>query len=368
MKVETKSAIIVFVAIGVAVAAIGIYFNSIQGSNISFQPAVIDESGTIITIDKSKFQKAPDLLGVSGYINTAPISLADLKGNVVVVDFWTYTCINCIRTIPYLNAWYEKYSDDGLVILGVHTPEFEFEKNYSNVKAAVEKFGIKYPVAQDNEMATWRAYKNNFWPHKYIIDHEGYIRYDHIGEGAYEETEYVIQALLKERAVAFGIRTDFDKAVVSPESVDVNFARIQTPELYLGYAYGAEFGNKERFVPNGLSAFTLPEEIVPNKVYLEGVWKSNKDNMELASDKGKVVLKYNAKAVNIVAAGKALLTIRLDSNLIDDTNKGGDVFNAETNISEERLYNLVSSKAYDQHTIEIDVEGKGFRLYTFTFG
>src|SRR5919107_290699 len=135
----------------------------------------------------------------------ASIDLKDLKGKVVLVDFWTYSCINCIRTLPYLVDWNEKYADKGLVIVGVHSPEFEFEKNVDNVKAAVQKYGIKYPVVQDNDKGTWDAYENRYWPRKYLIDNEGYIRYDHIGEGGYAETEKVIRSLLAERAAQTGI-------------------------------------------------------------------------------------------------------------------------------------------------------------------
>lgn len=368
MRMEIRSAIIVFAAIGAAVAGVSIYFNSIQtGESISFEPAITDESGTL-KIDKSKFPKAPELQGISGYINTEPVTLEELRGKVVVVDFWTYTCINCIRTIPYLNAWYEKYSDDGLVILGVHSPEFEFEKDYKNVQAAVKKFEVKYPVVQDNDMKTWNAFENRYWPHKYIVDHEGYIRYDHIGEGAYEETEKVIQQLLKERAIALGIETDLVEDTVRPEgAVDVDFTRIRTPELYLGYAYGADLGNVKSFVPNSVNDFSLPEDIRPNLVYLKGSWKANRDNMELVSDTGKVVISYNAKAVNIVAAGDSLLTIKLDHTLVD-SNAGSDVVDSKVYVLEERLYNLILSDEYGSHILEIEVDGAGFRLYTFTFG
>jgi len=151
-------------------------------------------------IDKSQFKRAPEFAETNEYINTAPIKLADLRGKVVLVDFWTYTCINWIRTIPYLVDWNEKYANNGLVIVGVHTPEFEFEKNIDNVKAAVDKFGLKYPLVQDNDKGTWNAYENRYWPRIYLVDTEGYIRYDHIGEGGYAEIEKVIQSLLQERA------------------------------------------------------------------------------------------------------------------------------------------------------------------------
>jgi thiol-disulfide isomerase/thioredoxin len=153
-------------------------------------------------IDKSQFKKAPEFTGITGFVNTpAPIKLADLKGKVVLVHFWTYPCINCIHTIPYLNDWYQKYSNKGLVIIGVQTPEFSDEKNIDNVKAAVIHFQIKYPVILDNNYATWNAFGNNYWPRDYLVDNQGYIRYSHIGEGDYAQTEQMIQSLLAEGAI-----------------------------------------------------------------------------------------------------------------------------------------------------------------------
>jgi thiol-disulfide isomerase/thioredoxin len=153
-------------------------------------------------IDKSQFRKAPQFTGITGYINTnSAIKLADLKGKVVLVHFWTYPCINCIHTIPHLNDWYQKYSNKGLVIVGVQTPEFSDEKDINNVKAAVNNFQIKYPVILDNNYATWNAYGNNYWPRDYLVDNQGYIRYNHIGEGDYAQTEQMIQSLLAEGVI-----------------------------------------------------------------------------------------------------------------------------------------------------------------------
>ena len=153
-------------------------------------------------IDKSQFKKAPEFTGITGLINTpSPIKLADLKGKVVLVHFWTYPCINCIHTIPSLNDWYQKYSNKGLVIIGIQTPEFSDEKNIDNVKTAVNHFQIKYPVILDNNYATWNAYGNNYWPRDYLVDNQGYIRYSHIGEGDYAQTEQMIQSLLAEGVI-----------------------------------------------------------------------------------------------------------------------------------------------------------------------
>jgi len=150
-------------------------------------------------IDKSQFKKAPEFTGVTGFVNTpAAIKLSDLKGKVVLVHFWTYTCINCIHTIPHLNDWYQKYSNKGLVIIGVQTPEFSYEKNIDNVKAAVQNFQIKYPIILDNNYVNWNAYGNSYWPRDYLVDNQGFIRYNHIGEGDYSQTEQMIQSLLAE--------------------------------------------------------------------------------------------------------------------------------------------------------------------------
>ncbi|GIU70690.1 MAG: hypothetical protein KatS3mg003_0169 [Candidatus Nitrosocaldaceae archaeon] len=361
MRREILNAIALGSAVIAVILAVNLYFTSLPNEEVEFRSA--DE----IT-DKSIYKKAPEISGISGYINTdKPLTLADLKDKVVLVDFWTYTCINCIRTIPYLNAWHEKYSDDGLVILGIHTPEFEFEKEYENVKAAVERYGIKYPVLQDNDYITWNAYANRYWPHKYLIDHEGYIRYDHIGEGAYEETENVIKELLRERAEALGLTLTFDEDI-EPEAEDVNFNLIFTPELYLGYKFNTAIGNGNILIQDQVSEFSLPEECPVNKVCLEGLWRWNDENIELVSAEGKIVLRYSAKAVNIVASGNSLLTISLDNKPIDEEDYGDDVSDGTVIINEQRLYNLVKSGDYGKHMIEIHVEGKGFRLYTFTFG
>ena len=161
-------------------------------------------------IDKSQFKKAPEFAQISGYINTpnnnSPITLSSLKGKVVLVYIWTYTCINSIRPMPYIDDWNQKYSDRGLVIVGVHSPEFQFEKNYDNVKDAVQRFGITYPVILDSEHGTWNAYGNNYWPRFYLIDTQGYIRYDHIGEGNYDQIEKSIQSLVAERAALNGAK------------------------------------------------------------------------------------------------------------------------------------------------------------------
>jgi len=264
-----------------------------------------------------------------------------------------------------------------LVIIGIHTPEFEFEKNTDNLKSAVQKLGIKYPVLQDNDKKTWSAYQNMYWPRKYLIDDEGYIRYDHIGEGAYKETEKVIQSLLTERAAHLGITNinlndsqNFDNES-SYEYQDVNFSKIQSPELYFGYEFArTPLGNREGLKPDQTLIYNLPDknEIKPNVIYLEGKWKNNSDNMELQGNNGSIILKYNSKSVNIVAGGNGNLTVTQDMNLIKNDLSKDSSSNGKFVIDNQRLYNLVTNKEYGEHTIEIDVKGKGFQIYTFTFG
>ena len=394
MNRDNISALIMAIAVVSLITGFAIYFNSPylnkaassgqQESN--FIPASIESKNgsTISQIDKSQFKKAPDFAKITGYINTEEgrlINLKDLKGKVVLVDFWTYSCINCIRTLPYLVDWNEKYADKGLVIVGVHSPEFEFEKNIDNVKAAVQKYGIKYPVIQDNDKGTWDAYQNRYWPRKYLIDNEGYIRYDHIGEGGYAETEKVIQSLLVERAAQTGISAinlNTTTNTTTPENVQtVDFTKVKTPELYFGYEFArASLGNSEGFKPNQTVTYSVPQrsDLKPNTIYLIGDWKNNADNMELQSDTGSIALAYSAKSVNIVAGGKGgeeeELSISEDGVAL--TNKSGRGIDLSEQgklvVDGQRLYNLVMHEGYDWHSLIIDVKGKGFQIYTFTFG
>jgi thiol-disulfide isomerase/thioredoxin len=382
MNGDSLSALTVGVGVVALIVGFGVYFNSPELNNAasgpqkSFVPAaIIEDNGTItrVQIDKSQFKLAPELTKITSFINSEPITLAHLRGKVVLVDFWTYSCINCIRTIPYLNAWHEKYADNGLVIVGVHTPEFEFEKDYNNVRAAVEKFDIRYPIAQDNEKETWKAYENRYWPRKYLIDPEGYVRYDHIGEGAYAETEKVIQSLLAERTEYIDANVTIDQSISNPESSQsVNFDRINTPELYFGYEYSrAPLGNSEGYKPDQVVKYTIPDDtkIVPNRIYLDGEWKNNADHMELQSEVGRIVLPYSAKAVNIVAGGKGQLHILEDNSPLDNSSSGTDISEDGTvKIDGQRLYNVVEHEGYGNHQIVIEVAGRGFQIYTFTFG
>ena len=338
-------------------------------------------------IDKSQFTKAPEFAQISGYINTpnnSPITLSSLKGKVVLLYIWTYTCINSIRPMPYIDDWNQKYSNNGLVIVGIHSPEFQFEKNYTNVKDAVQRFGITYPVVLDGEHGTWNAYGNNYWPRYYLIDSQGYIRYDHIGEGDYHKIEKSIQSLVAERAALMGEKEiSFDAkptAPIKPGSLYyVDLGQKTTPEIYIGYKTArAPLGNPEGFRPDQTVSYLIPSttNFKPNIVYLQGMWKNNPDNMELQNDTGRIVLVYYGKSVNIIAGGNgrgvvfndeekegAAAAAPSNSSLGDDLSPDGNF-----RIGGQRLYNLAIHDNYTGHTIVIDVKGNGFQFYTFTFG
>lgn len=398
MNRDNLSALVMAIGVVSLIVGFAVYFNSPElnkvtglgqgGGTTNFIPTTTqvvqkggDDSTTVkkaqFSIDKSQFRKAPEFEKITGFINTKPISLADLKGKVVLVDFWTYSCINCIRTIPYLVDWNEKYADKGLVVVGVHAPEFEFEKNIDNVKEAVKRFGIKYPVIQDNDKGTWNAYQNQYWPRKYLIDNEGYIRYDHIGEGGYTETERVIQALLQERNASLSVdgnNTLIEPIISAPENVQsVDFSKINSPELYFGYQLArAPLGNPEGFKPDRTVNYSLVNpgsNIGPNVIYLDGTWKNNADNMQLQSEIGRIALVYSAKSINIVAGGKGEVAVSEDGSTLDGKYLGADLSEGgKFTIDGQRLYNLSTHDEYGVHAIVIDIKGKGFQAYTFTFG
>jgi thiol-disulfide isomerase/thioredoxin len=362
MKKEYKYASIFFAIIAVGIISISYYYEEVDLKRTTTDDSVIN--------DKTFLRKSPHLQGISGYINTSQQEMdKQLEGKVVLYDFWTYSCINCIRTIPHLTAWDEKYSDEGLVILGIHSPEFEFEKKYENVVFATEKFGIKYPVIQDNDKEIWNDFQNRYWPRKYIADHEGYIRYDHIGEGAYKETEEVIQLLLKERANAVG-STIQEKELVNLDEFE--HATFRTPELYFGYKFAEgrnQLGSQEGFSKNNIVNYQLPDQFKQHYFYMDGMWENNKDGMKLAGDSGKIVLNFNAKQVNIVADGNAILKIEYDGGIIPIDSRGYDInSNGEVIISEPRLYNLIELDQEGPHEIIIKVAEPNFEIFTFTFG
>lgn len=291
-----------------------------------------------------KLYPAPELVGLENWINHPPISsMEELKGKVVLVDFWTYSCINCIRTLPYLESWHRKYADDGLVILAVHAPEFIFERKFENVEKAVRDFGITYPVVQDNEKILFRkAYKNKYWPAKYLIDKEGFVRYTHYGEGKYEETEKYIAALLK---------VDVEKMEVQAQTVD--FKKIGTPETYTGSR------KRENFVQDPQA--NLKED----EWTLKGEWAVSDENAMTKNSGDSIRMKFNASKANLVIGGTGTASVLVDGKKVNTK----DVKDGLLKIDGYRLYELADySGNYDLHEIEVIFDQPNIELYAWTFG
>ncbi len=372
MKSEFRTAIILIGVIVAGVATLSVIFSTLETSQNTILNTINDESGLKTqSIDKSKFKKAPELSGISGYINTTPEELEKaMEGKVVLYDIWTYSCINCIRTLPFLTAWDEKYSDEGLLIIGVHSPEFEFEKDITNVQMAVDKYGIKYPVILDNDKEIWKAFNNRYWPHKFISDNENYIRYDHIGEGGYDETEKVIQKLLEERATQLGLNVAAAEPLVDIEEFE--HTRFRTPELYFGYKFASgrnQLGNQEGFSPGNEVTYSIPDKRDQNYFYVDGTWKNLEGSMKLVSDSGTIILEYFAKEVNIVTANEAELSIYIDDKPITPDLAGSAVNpNGKLFVKGDDLYNIINSEESESHILKIEVSEPGFEIYAFTFG
>ncbi len=319
----------------------------------------VNLSGGYLSIaeKEKKYKRFTELVSPNGYINTdgKKITLEGLKGEVILLDIWTYTCINCQRTIPYINQWYDKYKDQGFEVVGVHTPEFAFEKVQASVEKEVLGFKIKYPVVLDNDYQTWNALQNQYWPRKYIIDIDGFVIYDHIGEGAYEETEKVIQYALKERAERMGIALD----ISSDELVNIKTEKgnVGSPEIYFGFARNEYLANGKVRVP-GVQDLKLPKNILPNRLYFDGSWNMTSEYAENINP-GSVVFKYDAKNIYITAGSDLPLEaeIYLDGQFLK-----------RLMIKDAGLYTLIEGTEYGQHTIEIKVSKPGLKVFTFTFG
>jgi len=307
---------------------------------------------------------APEFTGNQEWFNTPggqPLSLRELRGQVVLVDFWTYTCINCIRTLPYLKAWDERYGKDGLQIVGVHTPEFPFERDAANVEDAIEQNGLGYAVAQDNDYATWNAYGNEYWPAKYLIDAQGRVRYTHFGEGEYEETEEAIRELLAEA----GHRPE---AKMTDVAVEQASARVTTPESYLGAARADRFLNGP-IVP-GTHRYRAPERFAYDSLAYEGTWRIGHDEATSVR-RSRLHLVFGARRVFLVlgSSGGAPRSVRvmLDGKPIAAELAGRDVKGGVVEVGRQRLYRLVELPRAERHLLTLDV-APGVSGYAFTFG
>ncbi|HEY7150549.1 MAG TPA: cytochrome c biogenesis protein DipZ [Solirubrobacterales bacterium] len=308
--------------------------------------------------------RAPDFTGTQEWFNTPegrPLSLSDLRGQVVLVDFWTYTCINCIRTLPYIEAWYRKYHRDGFTVVGVHTPEFPFEKEASNVERAIGDFGLTYPVAQDNDYATWTAYRNQYWPADYLIDATGRVRLVHFGEGSYEETERGIRSLLAESGSArLGPMARARAQAPDPHA---------TPESYLGAARAARFANGQ-ILPGRQTFPAVPaEELQRDELAYGGQWTIGGDSAT-AGHAASLKLDFSARRVFLVLGSGGpprRMRVLLDGRPIPESLAGPDVHGGVATVSNQRLYRLVDLPHPGEHVLTLEPQA-GIAGYAFTFG
>jgi thiol-disulfide isomerase/thioredoxin len=328
---------------------------------------------------------APELK-VEGWINSPPLTLADLRGRIVLVDFWDYSCVNCLHTLPYLQEWHRRYAELGLTIIGIHAPEFDFAHAYERIKEAVQSFGIEYPVAQDNVFKTWNAFANRAWPAKYLIDDKSYIRAFHHGEGAYAEMEQQIQTLLLEidPSLKFPAPMDPVRPIDQPGAACYR----PTPELYLGYGRG-EFGNREGNPPDQAVTYASPpDERMPHTVYLTGPWLNRKefiDSVEPAPGLQTAVqhgvqdalieVDYQAAQVNLVMGTDAetpiTVQVLMDGQPVPEKDRGADMalVAGETVIQVDRyrMVQLLAHSDFERHRLTLRVSCAGLRAYAFTF-
>jgi thiol-disulfide isomerase/thioredoxin len=290
-------------------------------------------------------QIAPDFAGIAHWINSPPLQMRRLRGKVVLVDFWAYSCINCLRTLPYVTRWYDSYKDRGLVVVGVHTPEFAFEKNIANVDDAVERFGIHYPVAMDNDSATWNAWQNRYWPAEYLVDRHGDVVMHHFGEGHYAETENAIRKLL-------GLPP------LDTTAADPDLAGVKSPEMYFGSARLANLANPAN-PPGGEHEFVEPTTLAPNTFALVGQWQLRDEYAELTGDEGGIRLYFYAAKVHMVASSEDGTTLEIS---VDGKPQ------PPVTVRESRLYTLFDGDDYRAHQITLRIRGRGLRAFTFTFG
>ena len=344
--------------------------------------------------------EAPDFIGIDNWINSEPISILNERGKVVLVDVWTYTCVNCIRTFPFLREWNDRYADDGLLIVGLHAPEFEFEKDYDNVVQASLEHDIVWPVAQDNGMHTWGAYNNRYWPAKYLIDKDGIVRYTHFGEGAYAETEEQIRKLLLEAGADL---SDDTGTLPEDQSRDATFQSMAdakdptlevTPELYAGY--GRNFNRlqyrREPYViqneffknPDGVGMFEAPAagERAPHKIYLNGDWFIGPESVKHARAtedyEDYIAIVYSARSVNAVITSDSgesyRVRVTMDGEYLTEENKGADVIIDDSGesyilVDEPRLYALVDNPEYvKRKELRLSPNSDDFGLFAYTFG
>jgi thiol-disulfide isomerase/thioredoxin len=290
-------------------------------------------------------EPAPEFTGISTWLNSPPLTMAALKGRVVLVQFWTYSCVNCLRTLPYVTSWYEKYKDRGFIVVGIHTPEFAFERQTSNVEAAVKRFGITYPVGQDNQYSTWLAYGNQYWPAAYLIDKSGTIVTTQFGEGNYKQLEETIANLIGEH-------------LPLTHAPDLDLSAIDSPEMYFGADKNHDAMVKSQKSDAGERSYTAPEQLPLNRFAFSGTWKLGKDGAISSTDGDQIVLRFRAPKVNLVAGSSEPQTLLIT---VDGKPQPPVI------VQGSQLYPIYIGTS-GEHLLRVTAPKAGLSAYTFTFG
>jgi len=338
-----KVYIYILILIILAVGA-GIYVDRTTKINVG-PYSVLLRQGLNSLVNLGDYGQAPDFRQGDNWLNSKPLTIADLKGKVVLVDFWTYSCINCIRTLPYVTKWYDTYKDDGLVVVGVHTPEFSFEKDAGNVRNAISQFKINYPVVQDNDYSIWTSFGNNYWPAEYLINQKGEIVDEHFGEGNYDKTENNIRQLLGMKTESIAIGQD-------------NLNQVESPEMYFG-TDRLQYLSPSQSSSSVPKDYTISQNLALNNFSLGGQWQFSGSNAELTGKSGQINLKFHSGKLYIVASSQKTLTLTV-------TVDGKKQPNVEVQAS--KLYTLFDSQDYSDHIIKINIDQPGLQAFTFTFG
>ena len=315
----------------------------------------------------------PELSGAIAWLNSAPLARDSLRGKVVVIDFWTYSCINCLRALPYVEGWAEKYRDAGLVVIGVHTPEFAFEKEPANVEKAVRDLKIGYPVAIDSNDVIWQAFHNEYWPAHYFIDVKGRIRHHHFGEGDYEGSEQMIQQLLKENGATSVSGVAMNVSATGAEAAPNN-QDVRSHETYIGYERAEHFASAQAIAQDATKAYVPLPRLSLNQWALSGTWKMEPENAVLKGSSGKIVFRFHARDLHLVLGPTKDGTPVRFKVTVDGTppgdDHGSDVgANGNGTVQGHRLYQLIRQKGtVEDRTFEIEFLDPGVQAFAFTFG
>jgi thiol-disulfide isomerase/thioredoxin len=331
------------------------------------------ETGTQQEVDLPIEGELPTFDGATGWLNSQPLETADLQGKVVLVDFWTYTCINWLRTLSYIRAWAEKYEEQGLVVIGVHTPEFPFEQDLDNVREAANEMRVEYPIAVDSDYAIWRAFNNRYWPAAYVADAQGRIRHHRFGEGGYDELERVIQRLLGE-AGRGGVGDELVSVVPDGFESQADWANLESPETYLGYEQAQNFASPAGASPGEAHSYVAPDRLRLNHWALAGDWTLGKGASVLNQGEGRISFRFHARDVHLVM-GPPERGTSVPFRVLVDGEAPGSAHGLDIDedghgaVAQQRLHQLIRQEGpIDDRTLEITFLAPGAEAYAFTFG